>query len=104
MVRVTGQRFSLNMTSAISPKESLRFMVVRGGVGARVFIEFLKSLMHGRRRAVSLIVDGHPSHRSKSAKRHVDSLGGRLKLFFLPPYSPALNPDEFVGNDFLLAE
>ena len=74
-------------------------MVVRGGVGARVFIEFLKSLMHGRRRAVFLIVDGHPSHRSKSAKRHVDSLGGRLKLFFLPPYSPGLNPHEFVWND-----
>ena len=69
VVRVTGQRFSLNMISAISPKGSLRFMVVRGGVGARVFIEFLKRLMQGRRRRVFLIVDGHPSHRSKSARR-----------------------------------
>jgi len=99
VVRVTGQRFSLNMISAISPKGSLRFMVVRGGVGARVFIEFLKRLMQGRRRRVFLIVDGHPSHRSKSARRYVDSLGGKLKLFFLPPYSPELNPDEFVWND-----
>jgi transposase len=55
--------------------------------------------MHGRRRAVFLIVDGHPSHRSKSVQSHVDSLGGKLKLFFLPPYSPELNPDEFVWND-----
>ena len=99
VVRVTGQRFSLNMISAISPKGSLRFMVVRGGVGARVFIEFLKRLMQGRRRRVFLIVDGHPSHRSKSARRYVDSLSGKLKLFFLPPYSPELNPDEFVWND-----
>ena len=99
VVRVTGQRFSLNMISAISPKGSLRFMVVRGGVGARVFIEFLKRLMQGRRRRVFLIVDGHPSHRSKSARSYVDSLGGKLKLFFLPPYSPELNPDEFVWND-----
>lgn len=99
VVRVTGQRFSLNMISAISPKGSLRFMVVRGGVGARVFIDFLKRLMHGRRRKVFLIVDGHPSHRSKTARRYVDSLGGKLKLFFLPPYSPELNPDEFVWND-----
>ncbi|HSK29440.1 MAG TPA: IS630 family transposase, partial [Candidatus Limnocylindria bacterium] len=99
VVRATGQRFSLNMISAISPKGSLRFMVVRGGVGARVFIEFLKRLMQGRRRAVFLIVDGHPAHRSKSVRSHVDSLGGRLKLFFLPPYSPELNPDEFVWND-----
>ncbi|MGH9427406.1 MAG: IS630 family transposase [Terriglobia bacterium] len=99
VVRVTGQRFSLNMVSAISAKGSLRFMVVRGGVGARVFIEFLKRLMQGRRRSVFLIVDGHPAHRSKSAKSYVDSLGGKLKLFFLPPYSPELNPDELVWND-----
>ena len=88
VVRVTGQRFSLNMISAVSPKGSLRFMVVRGGVGAQVFVEFLKRLMQGRRRAVFLIVDGHPAHRAKIARSYVDSLGGQLKLFFLPPYSP----------------
>lgn len=99
VVRVTGQRFRLNMISAVSPKGSLRFMVVRRGVGAQVFVEFLKRLMHGRRRAVFLIVDGHPAHRSKTARRYVDSLGGKLKLFFLPPYSPELNPDELVWND-----
>ena len=99
VVRVTGQRFSLNMVSAISPKGSLRFMVVRGGVGAGVFIDFLNKLMHGRRRAVFLVVDGHPAHRSKSVSHYVESLGGKLKLFYLPPYSPELNPDEFVWND-----
>jgi transposase len=99
VVRVTGQRFSLNMISAISPRGSLRFMVVRGGIGANVFITFLKRLMYGRRRPVFLIVDGHPAHRAKVAKAYVDSLGGKLKLFSLPPYSPELNPDELVWND-----
>lgn len=99
VVRVTGQRFSLNMISAISPKGSLRFMVVRGGVGAQVFIKFLQRLMHGRRRPVYLIVDGHPAHRAKVVKKYVESLDGRLQLFFLPPYSPELNPDELVWND-----
>ena len=74
-------------------------MVVKGGVGARVFIQFLKRLMHGRRRPVYLIVDGHPAHRAKLVKNYIESLGGRLKLFFLPPYSPELNPDELVWND-----
>ena len=99
IVRVTGQRFSLNMIAAISPRGALRFMVVKGGVGAKVFIGFLKRLMHGQRRPVYLIVDGHPSHRAKAVKEYVDSLEGRLKLFFLPPYSPELNPDELVWND-----
>jgi transposase len=99
VVRVTGQRFSLNMISAVSPRGSLRFMIVRGGVGAREFIRFLKRLMHGMRRPVFLIVDGHPSHRAKIVTKYVESLRGRLKLFFLPPYSPELNPDELVWND-----
>lgn len=77
----------------------LRFMVVKGGVGAKVFIGFLKRLMHGQRRPVYLIVDGHPSHRAKAVKTYVESLDGRLKLFFLPPYSPEINPDELGWND-----
>ncbi len=99
VVLVTGQRFSLNMISAISPRGELRFMVVKGGVGAKVFIGFLKRLVHGARRPLFLIVDGHPAHRSKLVKAYVESLAGRLRLFFLPPYSPELNPDELVWND-----
>ena len=30
---------------------------------------------------------------------YVESLEGKLRLFFLPPYSPELNPDELVWND-----
>jgi transposase len=43
-----------------------------------------------------LIVDGHPAHKAKLVKNHVESLGGKLELFYLPPYSPHLNPDETV--------
>ena len=82
---MTGQRFSLNMISAISPKGALRFIVVKGGVGAKVLIGFLKRLMHGQRRPVYLILDGHPSHRAKAVKEYVESLEGRLRLFFRPP-------------------
>ena len=99
VVRVTGQRFSLNMISAISPRGELRFMVVKGGVGAKVFITFLKRLVHGQRRALFLIVAGRPAHRAKAVRTYVDSLRGQLRPFFLPPYSPELNPDELVWND-----
>ena len=99
MVRVTGQRFSLNMISAISPRGQLRFMVVRGGVNASVFVDFLKRLVHGQRRPIYLIVDGHPAHRAKKVKEYVEQLQGKLRLFFLPSYSPELNPDELVWND-----
>jgi transposase len=99
VVRSTGQRFKLNMISAVSPKGHIRFMTTKKGVGAQVFIVFLKRLLQGTKRGIVLIVDGHPSHRAKKVKAFIESLGGKLKLFFLPPYSPELNPDELVWND-----
>lgn len=99
VVRVTGHRFRLNMISAVSPRGELRFMTTRKGVSARVFIEFLKRLLLGARKKIFLVVDGHPSHRARMTKAFVESTKGRLKLFFLPPYSPELNPDELVWND-----
>lgn len=99
VVRVTGQRFSLNMISAISPRGQLRFMVVKGGVGARVFIRFLRRLIQGAKRPIFLIIDGHPAHRAKAVTQYVSTVAKRLRLFFLPAYSPELNPDEQVWND-----
>ena len=31
-------------------------------------------------------------------REFVESTKGKLKLFYLPPYSPELNPDELVWN------
>jgi transposase len=99
VVRATGARFSVNMISALTPRGDFRFMVVEGTVTAGVFIEFMKRLLRGSRRKIFLIVDGHPTHRSKLAKKFIASMKGRIELFFLPPYSPELNPDELVWNN-----
>jgi len=99
VVSTTGARFGMNLISAISRTGQMHFAVVEGRVNAEVFIEFLKRLIHNRRRPVFLIVDGHPSHKAAKVKRYVESVEDRLSLFFLPPYSPELNPDELVWND-----
>lgn len=98
VIRATGQRFRLNMLSAISAKGALSFMVCEGTVAGPQFCEFLDRLMHGRRRKIFLVVDGHLMHKSKAVKEHLARFNGRLELFFLPPYSPELNPDELVWN------
>lgn len=99
MVRNTGARFGLNMISAISPKGALRFMVVEGGVGVPQLVEFLRRMLINGKRPIFLILDGHPVHRSKAVKEFVRSSEGTLRVFYLPPYSPELNPDELVWND-----
>lgn len=98
IVPATGQRYGLNMISAISPRGQMRFMTVEGRMNAGKFIEFLKRLLHNAERPVFLIVDGHPSHRACKVFDYIRSTQGKLYLFFLPPYSPELNPDELVWN------
>ncbi len=92
----TGSRFSFNMISAVSPRGDFRFMMYEGSGTAIIFMEFLKRLMIGATKPVYVVVDGHSIHKAKLVMKYVDSLNGNLKIFYLPPYSPHLNPDEQV--------
>ena len=98
VVETTGARFSVNMISAVSAKGGLRFMTFSGKMNADKFIEFLERLIYRAPRPIFLILDGHPVHKSKKVRAFVDKTGGKLRLFILPPYSPHLNPDEWVWN------
>jgi transposase len=99
VVSSTGARFGANLISAVSAQGQLRFMLTKGRVTAAVFIEFLRRLLVNALVPVFVVVDGHPTHRAKSVARFVAEHGERLALFHLPPYSPELNPDEYVWND-----
>ena len=97
IVSATGSRHGMSLISAITSKGHMRFMIKEsGGVNADVFIEFLKRLLTGAKRSIFLIVDRGPAHRAKKTKTFVETLDGKLRLFFLPPYSPDRNPDELV--------
>ncbi len=98
-VSTTGARFGLNIISAVSAQGELRFMTTNKRVGAKVFLEFAKRLIHNAERPIFLIVDGHPAHRAKMVKKFAEANKSRFRLFFLPAYSPELNPDESVWND-----
>lgn len=96
VVESTGARFRVNLISAISPRGDFRFMCTTERVTAKVFVEFLKRLMKKAEQPIFLIVDGHPVHRSGDARKFIQGTKGRLRLFYLPSYSPDLNPDELV--------
>ena len=99
VVSSTGARFGANLISAISAQGELRFMLTKGRVNAAVFIQFLRRLLVNATKPIFLIVDGHPTHRAKSVAKFVAEQADMLELFFLPPYSPELNPDEYVWNN-----
>lgn len=95
----TGQRFRCNMISTITNRGELSFMVFRPNFNAAVFIEFAARLLRLRQRKVLMIADRHTVHRSAEAKRWLTRHAARIELFFLPSYSPDLNPDEFLNQD-----
>lgn len=99
LVSTTGARFGLNLISAVSRRGDFRFMGAKGRVNAEVFITFLKRLLQGMRKPIFLIVDEHSTHKAVKVRRFLETVAPKLKLFFLPPYSPELNPDEHVWND-----
>jgi transposase len=97
IIEATGARHGMSLISAITAKGHMRFMIKeKGGVNADVFIEFLKRLVTGATSPIFLIVDRGPAHIAKKTKAFVESLKGRLQLYYLPPYSPDRNPDELV--------
>jgi transposase len=92
-------RFSQSMISSITNRGRVRFMIYDGALNVDIFLKFLKRLIRGRKRKVFLIVDNLRVHRAKRitawAAEHVDL----IELFYLPPYAPDTNPDEFLNND-----
>jgi transposase len=99
VIVATGKRFGCNMISAITNQGRLNFMVFKSRFTAPVFLEFLNRLVRQSRRKVFLIVDRHPVHRSKKATKWLEEHGDKIRLFFLPGYSPELNPDELLNQD-----
>jgi transposase len=97
VVLSTGARYRVSLISAVTSRGHMRFMIKKkGGVNADVFIAFLRRLMIGSKNRIFLIVDRGPAHIAKKTKAFIANLGGQLRLFYLPPYSPDTNPDELV--------
>jgi transposase len=95
----TGRRFGGNMVSAITNRGDLSFMVFKKRFVAGVYIQFLRRMVTQAGRRVFLIIDSHPVHRSRSVQRWLAAHANAIRVFYLPGYSPELNPDEMLNHD-----
>lgn len=97
VVTSTWARFGVNWISVVSPKWEMRFMIYEWSFNSNKFIEFLKRF-HEDRKKKTLILDGHPIHKTKKVNEYLNSINNEIKIYFIPWYSPELNPDEQVWN------
>jgi len=99
VVELTGKRFGINVISAIGNDGTLLFDVFEGYGDDIRFMDFCDKLIeHHAGQQVFLIVDNHSIHRSAAVKLWQED-HPELQVFFLPPYAPEVNPDEYLNND-----
>ncbi len=70
-------------------------------MNAKVLVKFLRALIESIPGKVSLIQDNLRVHHTKKVKRWLSDRTVKcyLEVFFLPAYSPELNPDEYLNCD-----
>lgn len=99
VIRSSWARFWINAVSCVSNKWTLRFMVFKWSFKTDILIEFLKKLIYKSDKKYTIILDGHPTHKAKKVKDFLASINYQIKIYYLPWYSPELNPDELVRNE-----
>lgn len=87
------------MVSAVTNQGKVQFMIYSETMNAERLIEFLKQLIKSSTRKIYLILDNLKVHRSKVVKEWVEKNQDKIALFFLPSYSPEMNPDEYLNCD-----
>ena len=88
----------INMISSISNRGTLRFMLFEKNCTSIVFMNFLERLIKGSNNKIFLIVDNHSVHKSKNVKKWLKKNEDKISLYYLPPYAPEHNPDEYLNN------
>jgi transposase len=95
----SGRKDSVSMVSAISPRGEIHFRIYYSGITTDEFLEFCRMLLRDAGRPVFLIMDNSRVHRATAVREFAEKSKGLLTIFFLPPYSPDLNPDEWVWKN-----
>ena len=99
VVAQTAQKFSTSVIAAVNNRGLMRFMIYQGALDAKRFIDFMRRLVKDARQKVFLIVDNLRVHKSKPVRAWLDMHRTAIEVFYLPPYAPECNPDEYLNND-----
>lgn len=87
------------MIATVTNQGKARWMIVDEVFNADKLIEFMSALIEDAGRKVFLILDNLRVHHSKPVKAWAEAHQDRIELFYLPSYSPELNPEERLNAD-----
>ncbi|MCB1887158.1 MAG: transposase, partial [Rhodocyclaceae bacterium] len=89
--------------SAITNQGLVRFTFFDGALDTDRFIAFMTDLVKDADRKVFLIADNLRVHHANLVKEWLAKHRDEIEVFYLPFYSPELNPDEYLNRDLKTA-
>lgn len=98
-IKVSDDRGGFHVLSMVTATGEFVFEVTTEKLVSAVFIRFLRKALCGRTRPLLVITDHASYHTSNEVKQFVEDHSQQIRLFFFPPHSPKLNPDEQVWNE-----
>lgn len=93
------KRVRINFIASLSNQGSIRFMLYTSRLTEAIFLAFLTRLIAKQERKLVWIVDQHPVHRGQQVRQWLAEHKQQIELFYLPSYSPQLNPVEYLNGD-----
>ena len=94
-----SKRERISLISTVTNLGTMRFRCFAGALTALLLIAFLEALIAGSTRKIYVIMDNLPVHKGKAVTAWIAANADRIKVFYLPPYAPDVNPDEYLNND-----
>lgn len=99
VAQICVKKNRINMLSAITNGGKVRFMLYRKAMNGKLLIKFMKRLIKDSGKKVFLILDNLPVHHGRGVKRWLGENKELIEVFYLPSYSPELNPDEYLNSN-----
>lgn len=89
----------VNQISTVANDGTVRFMTYNGTMNDELFLTFLGRLLNTSTKKIFLIADRLKAHDDDRVHKWEEAHKDRIELFYLPKYSPEMNPTEYLNND-----
>jgi transposase len=99
VIRVNSKRHGLSVISTVTNKGQMRWRIFDGALNTTILIDFLHRLIKGQSTKLFLILGNLRVHHAKQVKTWLAGHADAIEVFYLPSYSPELNPDEMANAD-----
>ena len=91
------------MISALTSQGDVRYMLYENSMDQQRLITFLGHMLRASKQKIFLILDNLKVHHGNMVTEWVSRHRDKIELFFLPPYAPESNPDEYLNHALKLS-